>query len=218
MRLDILFCVITTKNNENRRDNILRTWGRRADHLIFYSDHHSNNYNCIKVSENSTYSSGMEKTISILNLLGQIGYQNRWFYFCDDDTFVNVAALKEYASTADPRYVHCKRLILGEHLPGLEQFVGNLNYPSGGAGFLVHGSLLNFVYPFRYVRTHYGDVAFGINLYSRDIKSAWYHDAGRFFDQPPSHFGPHHPIETALSYHYVKTTEQFDNLAQFFSI
>jgi len=210
---NITFFVITTQKNGERRRCIVETWGRRVENLNFYSDHHSNVDRCIKVSEDTTYKSGMEKQIAVLNLLGRIGIDaDRWYFFCDDDTYVNTDGINNYVGTADKSFVHCNRLILGECIAGLEKFVGSLEYPSGGAGFLVHGSLLSLLIPFAYKPTVYGDVAFGLNLLSKNSSRQWYKDPGRFFSQSPETCGHDVPLKGALSYHYIKIESQFQRL------
>ena len=48
----------------------------------------------IKVSDDFTYSSNEPKHVNVIKYLIENDYQYEWFFFCDDDTFVNTKNLE----------------------------------------------------------------------------------------------------------------------------
>ena len=200
----ILYVIIHGIFGSDRYDNIVKTWGNGVDYL-FYGDYESAGNNIIKVSNRTDYSSGEEKHVNIFPVVREkINYYD-WFFFCDDDTFVNTKNLSEYVKTADKNLVHGE--VLRQTWPGDL----TLTYCSGGAGYLIHSSLIPLICDSISIRnTGYGDVSLGICLRDLGIKSF---DYWGFKSQPPPFFNiDMNETNKYISFHYIKTLKNMEEL------
>lgn len=130
----ILYSILHTQKQHERVSNILETWGQ-SKNIIFYSDHEDPSYNIYKVSDNSEYSSGQEKQIKVLELLKNKFSHYDWYMFIDNDTFVNTNLIETNILKFDKSRLYGNIISMWAKNPFLP-------YPSGGAGFLMHRSLL----------------------------------------------------------------------------
>ena len=95
----ILYVILHGEVYKERYHNIKDTWGKDKD-LLFYGDYEDIDKGIIKVSENKSYRSNEEKHINVLKYFNEnSNYNYEWFFFCDDDTFVNVNKLEELLPT-----------------------------------------------------------------------------------------------------------------------
>jgi hypothetical protein len=199
---NILYVILHGEIYKDRYKNIKETWGKNVD-CIFYSDY--DDKNVIKVSNRTDYRSNEEKHIKILHYVNQNIKNYEWYFFCDDDTFVNTKKLSEYSKTAN------KNLIHGSVLEGTWSIDKNLKYCSGGAGYLIHYTLLDHITKnLRILKTGYSDVTLGIHL--RNINVGLQDNIG-FKSQNPSFFDI--PIEDTTNYitfHYIKTYDEMSTL------
>ena len=159
----ILYVILNGKVNISRINALLFTWGKSVDTLI-YSDFDEIERNIIKVSENTTYWSNEEKHVNVIKTLGKRNLEHDWYFFCDDDTFVNVEKMNEFLTT-------CKTDTVYGHLLNYYVELPNLYYHSGGAGVLMSREILEFVSKKIELRnTKYSDVTLGITLRENGIK------------------------------------------------
>jgi hypothetical protein len=203
----ILYCVIHTKKQNNRVDNIINTWGSKKD-LIFYSDHEDSKLNIIKVSGNSEYNSGQEKQIKFLQIVDSIFPGYDWYMFCDNDTFINTTLLeREIQDFKDDS-------IYGEMINCWPEDY-TLSYPSGGAGFAISSRTIKYLSD--KVTQHnviWSDVSLGLNLRKLKINTIDRKDV--FHSQKPSHYNiSHNQVHKHITFHYIT---QFNEMSNFHRI
>lgn len=157
----VLFLVLHTHKRPQRWFSLTNTWLKDQDYL-FYSDHADASKNIIKVSDNSEHSSNEEKFVNVITSLDEKYMNYEWYFFVDDDTFVNIYKLQEVLDSLDTSHFH-GRLIF--YCPQ----DGTLPYYSGGGGIIVHGSKIKHLKEnFRNYKTGYSDCSLG--FYMREYK------------------------------------------------
>lgn len=200
----ILYVILHGSMNPDRYYNVKNTWGKNVD-CLFYSDHEDKDKNIVKVSDRTDYGSNEEKHVNSLHYVSNNIKDYDWFFFCDDDTFVNTKKMDEMISSFDEESVH------GSVLEGTWPNDRSLNYCSGGAGYLIHKNLLNKITNHvKLLNSGYSDVTLGLFLRELNIKSF---DYQLFRSQPPSFFGISHvDYKHYISFHYIKTFDEMNNL------
>jgi len=193
---------------KDRQLSILNTWGKEVVNLCFYTDFNTNIGNQICLTNNDTYSSGAEKQVLEIhrirkdtNLLDNF----KWFFFCDDDTFVNYKNLVTYCENLDD--TKCYGHIGNSFMPDL-----TLNYFSGGAGFLIPSKILkNNKDIIFYKDIIWGDVHVGLWLRQNGITLI---NEGRLNNNTPEEVGKtsKNIIKNQISFHYIKTFEKMKEL------
>ena len=169
-RKQLLYVIMSSSIFKERVDTLKKTWCKNIDYVI-YSDHEDVFENIIKVSDRKDYHSNEEKHINMINSLSNL-YD--WYFFCDDDTFVNTKMTDEILKFADKNYVYGNiinqinnpdnPIFIKEMIP--KEFV----YLEGGAGYLINQFTINKIKPFINYNTGYADVSFGLNLYYNNVK------------------------------------------------
>ncbi|RXK81840.1 hypothetical protein [Filimonas effusa] len=184
--------------------------------FLFYADYWDLDNNVLKVSYSDEYQSNEMKHINILNITSRFGVIGKYeSIFCvDDDTFVNIQELLKKLD-GDKKWTQ-PNTILGEMLiqsrntgnPFLRKHEG-LCYPSGGAGYLIHNTVFAVIPRFRMYFTDYSDVSLGINV--KKSQSVILEADSAFHSQPVDFYNlSKENINNAVSFHYVKTREQFE--------
>lgn len=206
--MNILFSILHTHKQDERVDNVLETWGQN-ENVIFYSDKENLDKKVYKVSDNSEYDSGQEKQINVFKLLKYfLDYD--WYFFCDNDTFVNTKLLKKQIEHYNTDKVY------GEIIQCWPQD-RSLKYPSGGAGFLISNktvrTLIENILPCPF--QPYSDVALGFNL--RKLRIECEHSE-LFHSQKPEFYNiKKSDINNYLTFHYITNKndmERFHLLCQ----
>lgn len=195
----ILFVILHGEVYKDRYHSIKNTWGKHVD-TLFYSDYENLEQNIVKVSDNKTYSSNEEKHINVIkNLENFVNNDYEWFFFCDDDTFVNVSMLEKKLNDFDPNYVHGSVINCwpSDRL---------LSYCSGGAGYLIHNTLLSKIkLNLKNYNTGYSDVSLGLSLRENGVK-VLNHEL--FNSQAPSFYGfGVDSIKKLITFHYIKSEQ-----------
>lgn len=198
----ILYVILHGSINKNRYNNIKETWGNNID-TLFYSDYEELDKNIIKVSNNNDYNSNEEKHINALKYTSNNTHYE-WYFFCDDDTFVNTKKLETSLETFNKNTVN--GLVCNCWQPDR-----NLYYCSGGAGYLIHHKLLNTIAQnIQILNTGFSDVTLGIHLKNSNIGTTNY---DLFRSQPPAAFNYNNSdIKNYISFHYIKTKEEINLL------
>lgn len=200
--MKILYCVLHTRSHTERMNNILETWGRDVDR-IFYSDHEDSENNVIRVCDRSDYISCQIKAIKILHLLNAKMNNYDWYFFCDNDTFVNTNKLYEYAQDADINSIHGQIINCWPSDP-------TLSYPSGGAGYLMSNSVLKFLSDASYNDTIYGDVSIGLNIRRKNIPMV---DPSLFHSQKKEYYGINEDqVKDNITFHYINSLNEMKRL------
>lgn len=193
--MNILYLILHTQKQSDRYYNIIDTWAKNQ-HYIFCSDHDDESSNVWKVSDNSDYNSGQEKQINTIKYL-PIKLQNfDWYFFCDNDTFVNTKKLYEEIKNINPDEILCQSI--NTWPPDTTMY-----YPSGGAGFLISNKIMKFLHNnIEYNNVIWGDVSLGLNLkkYNISIKHS-----ELLKSQPPEYYNISlDNIHKYISFHYIK--------------
>jgi hypothetical protein len=217
----VICFVNTTKKHIDRIETITKTWAGNID-TVFYSDHDDPENNVIKVSNRSDYASGEEKQINILNCIKNLtdGDDNNlinvydWFFFVDDDTFVNVENLEKFVQDIDESKVYGSIFDSekdSENPMYLNKIIPlDAKFPSGGAGFLVSAKALDSIDEYKNYQTVCGDVSAGLNFYFNSIEQV---NSELFNSQNPEFYGhKDQEIKSMISYHYIKTFEEMSLL------
>jgi hypothetical protein len=205
MQMKILYCIIHTIAQKEREDFILSTWGRNKD-LVFYGDYETTgNKYLLKVSDNSDYTSGEEKQINAISTFPKTHNNYNWYYFCDNDTFVNTKLLEEFSQDCDQNKIYGEIANTWPKDP-------SLSYPVGGAGFLVSNKILNFLSNKVFHNSvNWGDVSLGLNLRHFKIEKTSREDL--FHSQTPEFYGIQDTeIKNHISFHYIKNYETMAKL------
>lgn len=186
----IIYFLLTTEKYTERQENILNSWGNNVD-LFFYSEHEDPTRKVLKVCDENNVEI---KQISIFKLIKENFYNNyEWYFFGDDDTFVNTKYLNSVLENLNPEFVH------GSDIFGCWN---DLHYPSGGAGFLIHNSILNNFFDSKNFNVGYGDVTFGLNMKEKNIRIQ---NNEKFLSQHLDYYKiPHQKANEYLTFHYVK--------------
>lgn len=148
--MSIQINVITSINCAERINSIKETWGKDINNLIFYSDHDDNQNDVIKVSDNQR-DCGLKTQNRLLQILDDKNKYD-WYFFVDDDTYVNIKALNTFIEGRDENKIYGCRCGDDTH-----------PYIQGGAGILIPGKFFEEV-----------TVA--------DINTEWLHPASGFGD------------------------------------
>jgi hypothetical protein len=191
----ILYTILHTCTRPERYDGIVNSWGKDVD-FLFYSDCDNEDKKIVKVSDNSSYSSNEPKHINVIKYLVENNYQYEWFFFCDDDTFVNTKNLENNLDLFD------KDKINGSVLKDTWLQDRSLVYCSGGAGYLIHKTLLPIISKTIKLGSGYSDVSLGICAKELNI-GLISHDG--FKSQTPDFYKVEKTlIKDIYTFHYIK--------------
>jgi hypothetical protein len=220
--MKIKFIILTCEKYHNTRvDTIRKTWGENKD-IWFLSDMNMCDdiigYDYLqKGYENiwMKYSELLKKTTS---------YEYDWYFFTDDDTFVNVnrvnELLKEYSNN-DPICIGHVGLLNsdGKDMDGnatgfpIHTINGKdvslpLYYVSGGAGFILSKKSMNLICDYmrnlesyQIPRSYNGDVTFGFWMRNSEIKVI--DILGFWWTNPKELNHDKIKIENSYTYHYI---------------
>lgn len=200
----ILYVVLHGVVNKNRYDNVMSTWGKNKD-LIFYSDYEDIDKNIIKVSENSDYFSNEIKHVNIFKFLHDNPKNYEWFFFCDDDTFVNTEKLESELGTYNKDGINgCCTMKTYPKMP-------DLVYCSGGAGYLIHKNLVEKIgSSIEDKNTGFADVTLG--MFSRENKIPIYDYQGFNTQNNIFHGVKNEDLKNHITFHYIKDLQSMEHL------
>jgi hypothetical protein len=193
----ILYVILHTCTRPDRHDGIVNSWGKDVDY-IFYADCDNEEKKIVKVSDDSTYSSNEPKHINVIKYLIENDYQYDWFFFCDDDTFVNTKRLENNLENFDVEKIN------GYVLKGTWKKDLTLNYCSGGAGYLIHKTLLTKISEtIKTTDSGYSDVSLG--LCAKDLNIEYNHIED-FRSQNPDYYKVDKTlIKDIFTFHYISS-------------
>lgn len=200
--MNILYCILHTEKHKDRMNNIIETWGKDVD-ILFYSDHEDIENNVCKVCDRSDYASGQIKAIEILRLLNEKMSEYDWYFFCDNDTFVNTSKLYEYLQNANIDFIHGQIINCWPNDK-------SLNYPSGGAGYLISNRVLKQLSDVSFHDTIYGDVSVGLNIRKAKIPMM---NSELFHSQKKEYYGINDSeVKDHATFHYINSLQEMQEL------
>ena len=193
----ILYVILHTCTRPERYDGVVNSWAKDID-FLFYADCDNEDKKIVKVSDDSTYSSNEPKHVNVIKYLVEKKYQYEWFFFCDDDTFVNTKNLEQNLDYFD------KNKISGSVLKGTWEKDRTLEYCSGGAGYLIDKTLLvKISESIKNCGSGYSDVSLGVCAKEIGIEFC---DYEKFNSQKPEYYKRDiHTIKDMFTYHYVNS-------------
>jgi hypothetical protein len=187
----------------NRVDNVLNTWGQNVD-IVFYSDYENINKKVYKVTDKKGYWDLEEKHVNGFKFLKNNFTDYDWYFFCDDDTFVNTKKMNEFLQICDENTVY------GYLLSGWPVMT-SLHYPSGGGGVLIHKTILEkIIDKIRVRNTGFADITLGLTLFDENIKTV---NCEFLHSEHPNHFGiSYENIKEHITFHHIPTYEEMKKL------
>lgn len=198
----ILYVILHGSVYKDRVQNIKKTWGDKKD-ILFYSDYEDTDNNVIKISDRTDYHSSEEKHINIINFLNKNTQNYEWFFFCDDDTFVNTEKLENCLNEFDKDVVHGS--VINCWAPD-----NDLKYCSGGAGYLISEKILKKLTNVPIMNTGYSDVTLGLFLKENEIRLE---NSNYFNSQNPNFYNiKMDEINNFITFHYIKTEEEMKKI------
>jgi len=201
----ILYVILHTCVRPERYDGVVNSWGQNVD-FLFYSDCDHEEKKIVKVCDDSSYSSNEPKHVNVIKYLVENSYDYEWFLFCDDDTFVNTKNLEDSLHLFDTNKIN------GSVLRGTWGTDTTLDYCSGGAGYIIHKTLLTSIAEsIKTTNSGYSDVSLGICC--RELGIALKHN-DNFKSQNPKFYNEDMTlINDIFTFHYITPelmTEMYD--------
>jgi hypothetical protein len=195
----ILYVILHTCTRPDRYEGIVNSWGKDVD-FLFYSDCDNEEKKIVKVSDNTTYSSNEPKHVNVIKYLVENDYQYKWFFFCDDDTFVNTDKLEQNLDSFNKTQIH------GSVLKGTWGTDPSLEYCSGGAGYLINYDVLNILGQHIKIKdTGYSDVTVGMFCKELNIELKNY---DTFRSQNPKFYNLENDvIKDFFTFHYITSED-----------
>lgn len=200
--MKILFLILTTEKYKDRQDNILKTWGKDVD-ILFYSEHTDMCRNVVKVCDEN---SAEIKQCFIFKFLENYNNKYDWYFFCDDDTFVNTKLIINMLDTFP------KDSVTGKNIKGNWAVQPNLDYPSGGAGFLIHKTILPKFYNINSYNTTWSDVTVGLKMLNESIKINNSELFMWFSNDDIREFVSLENVNKYITFHYINSFEKMNSL------
>jgi len=221
--MKVKFLVLTCRKNfETKAKSVLETWGSGQE-ILFLSDY-GNSHNIISFQIPPDYAFMSMRYSNYIKSLTDI--ESDWYFFCDDDTFVNVLNLSNFLLDFDSNesfYIGKKLLLTEKCLDSEGNYTGfpvnslrgdratlPLNYASGGAGFVL--SKRSFLKLKEYL-TNCKDIPYS---YNTDVTMGfWIRNCGIEISDN-NYFNTHTPIDhkhdkdqirKSFTYHYLSDKE-----------
>lgn len=199
--MKIIFSIISCKNYINTRQAVLKkTWLNGIDYF-FSSDCNTKDNVCF--SNLQGHRSAEEKQLKAIRYAWETYRKYDWFFFCDDDTYINIYNLNTYINGIDASnnsfgLVFSKELYpLNPIWPYVEK---NFQYYSGGAGFAIRNDLMEKIYNKNFdINTGYSDISVGYLLKGENLNNC------HLLNQDnPYHLNHNYDtIKLSISYHYM---------------
>lgn len=195
----ILYVVLHGSVNSHRYHHVMNTWGKNVD-VLFYSDNEDLDKRIIKVSDRTDYGSNEEKHINVFKFLSNKNKEYEWFFFCDDDTFVNISKMNQFLVNLNQNEIYGS--VLSETWPEDR----SLKYCSGGAGYLIHNNLIGSISDrIKNMNTGFADVTLGLCLREMGITIT---NSDYFKSQSPEFYNVHiDDVKNYITFHYIKNMD-----------
>lgn len=201
--------ILTTHKYKNRQEAQIKTWLQGFNDFTFYTDTCLEELpNQISVSNDDSYAGCADKQVNEINRIKDYKLYDdfEWFFFCDDDTFVNLNELKKFCSEKLEAFDTCGK-------------VGNswssdpsLSYYSGGAGFLLRSDFIkNSTRITKKNGVIFSDVTVGLWLRENNVKV---NHESKFNSHPPETVNKLGYEKNEITFHYIKEYEVMKALSE----
>lgn len=200
---DIFYTLIGCQAYKSRQKALKESWLKDVkNHYIFASDEDTED--SVKLSDRKDYYSCEEKQLSSLKYLTENKPNYKWYFFGDDDTYVNTKNLENLLrSFSSDSIGFVLSRMTDPYNTAFSRF--NINaYYSGGAGFCFSQKLLMEVKdgPFP-PSIHYADISM-----ARLLGNVKFTHCNSFCPTSPTKLGhSESKIREMITYHYVSETE-----------
>lgn len=189
----------------DRIKNVKNTWGKDVE-LIFYSDFEDLENNVYKVIDKKGYWDLEEKHINGIKFVNDNFKDYEWYFFCDDDTFVNTKKMNEFLDSCEEDVVY--GLLINCYSKNKSLF-----YHSGGAGVLIHKKNLEIISQnIESKNTKFADVTLGICLHDNNIKVE---TDDKFKSEKPQFYSISlDKVKNYITFHHINSMEEMMELYQ----
>lgn len=207
---NIFFSIISTqKFIHTRQKNLKDTWLKNLNY-VFASDIDTEDN--VKLSDKIDHSSGEEKQLNSFKYLFKNKKNYDWYFFCDDDTFINLNNLNNFINKNETLesfgYVFCSKTC-PENTYAWNRCGKNFIYYSGGAGFCLRADALEKISKLNTSeRTGFGDLTSGF-LY-KEAKISLNHVSRLNINTPEKHGHTIEQIKKSISYHYINNDLMYE--------
>jgi len=206
--MKILISIISTsKYFDSRIKLIQETWLKDVENYVIITDYNDESTNSVKVTEDSTYESNVEKNFKSFHHFYEKYNDFEWFMNLDDDTFLNYGNLKNLLES----YSKDDIFMLGRINHGTLPQDITLNYCSGGAGYIFNRKTLEILkdIDMSYNLSRFADANVGMFCRDKNIKLI---DNDLFNPREPEYYGfDENQIKNKITFHYI-FNEKFENL------
>lgn len=199
---DIFFSILSCKDFISTRQKHLKSSWVQNIKYMFASDITTEDN--VMLTTQTGHISAEIKQLESLNYILKNHANFEWYFFCDDDTFVNVENLINYLNSLPEHISNIGKVLSSETdpmNPTWKAFNKGFKYYSGGAGFAIRKDLLTKLSCKKlYITTKYSDVSMGLLLADESL-----HDCNLLNCNIP--VVENHTIEQikkSITYHYVK--------------
>ena len=201
--------ILTTHKFKDRQKAQLDSWLQGFNDFIFYTDTCLEELpNQISASDDDSYEGCADKQVNEINRIKDHKLYDdfEWFFFCDDDTFVNLNKLKKFCSEKLEAFDTCGKV------GNSWTFDPSLAYYSGGAGFLLRSDFIkNSTRITRKNGVTFSDVTVG--LWLRENDKQLNHES-KFNSHPPEIAKKLGNEKNEITFHYIKTYEDMKALSE----
>lgn len=181
------------------------SWLKKQDY-VYASD--IENEDNVKLSATNNHRSAEQKQLNSLKYLYQNKNNYDWYFFGDDDTFVNTENLVNFLKELPVEISSCGSVLTAPHLC-------EWPYYSGGAGFVLRKDVMNDLSKWTdFPNSGLSDISIGKLMYGKYTLSDY---TDKFCGQNPfggscAAINPNAPhseekIKSNISYHYVNAEE-----------
>lgn len=212
----LLTIISTQKYFDTRVKYIKDSWLKDFENYLIISDHEDIKNNVVKITEDNSYESAVEKNVKSFRYIYENYSDFEWFMTVDDDSFVNYANLIDYVSK-----LPTDEIIKIGHL-NMNTAGYDINYHSGGAGTLFNMQALKILKnitdtdKYYYYRnsdetytanqTPFADANVGIFCNNNGIEQI---DSPLFNPEKPQYFKySEEQIKKQITFHYIYGEEQ----------
>jgi hypothetical protein len=206
--MKILISIISTsKYFDSRIKLIQETWLKDVENYVIITDYNDESTNSVKVTEDSTYQSNVEKNFKSFHHFYEKYNDFDWFMNLDDDTFLNYGNLKNLLES----YSKDDIFMLGRINHGTLPQDTSLNYCSGGAGYIFNRKTLEILkdIDMSYNLSRFADANVGMFCRDKNIKLI---DNDLFNPREPEYYGfDENQIKNKITFHYI-FNEKFEHL------